>query len=185
MKTSPQILRTPLQITARLRLAPECEIRWPASKPITGYLVIRGDNPYDPGHPYGDYWLGATRGRDPYGRPYSKVNPCYHFTLFNENGEFTNPSFFSNEGFIVPDPYPTDRQAARKLYSIQERASPGYRSEPDLLKRATRLRSFSEEVSRLEDLLLAREAPLPGDLLKLLRDTREALENYLCSPVTL
>jgi hypothetical protein len=82
-------------------LNPNIEIRWPASCPVTGWIVLRGNNPHPVGHPYDEYWMGVTRGRDRNGPRFTKDNPRHAVNLFDEKGEFLSPGSASY-GFIVP-----------------------------------------------------------------------------------
>jgi hypothetical protein len=64
MNPKPHIFTDPQIIRSFLRMTPAMEFRWPASYPKKGWIVVIGNNPHHPGHTFGDYWLGATHGRD-------------------------------------------------------------------------------------------------------------------------
>lgn len=140
-----QILTTPLEIQARLRLNPNIEIRWPHTHPRRGCRVFCEGHPHPQPHEYGNYWLGSNRAED----------GSWHFIadLFDEQGNFFSVAY-TRENFVLPHPI-SDEEARQRIERIAYLSGPAftwpdhYRNKRGKISRA--LKSIEKLQAKLEE----------------------------------
>jgi hypothetical protein len=117
-----QILTTPLEIRARLRLNPSIEIRWPHTQPRRGCRVFCEEHPNPKPHEFGNYWVGRL-----------SADGTWQWVgdLFDGEGNFS-PAFI-REKFVVPSPI-SDEEAINRIGHIVYMAAPAF-TWPDTFRR--------------------------------------------------